>query len=173
MTGARFRSLPAVVAALLLVSTALLILGVVREHRGNETTPQHPTTSEPAGHSEEDGDEHAGETSTPAEATGETVLGARAESPEAVTAATVASILLAGLIWRRPNRWIAAAVTVFAAGAAFVDVVEISHQASEGRGSLAVLAAVIALGHITVGAGAVVLWRRAGADRAQLRPATR
>jgi len=52
------RSTPAIVAALLLLSAALLILGVVLEHRGNENTPQNPTTSEPAGYSEEGS--HAG-----------------------------------------------------------------------------------------------------------------
>ncbi|WP_406051371.1 hypothetical protein [Kribbella sp. NBC_00889] len=81
-------------------------------------------------------------------------------------------MVLAGLIWRRPTRWVAAAVVLFAAGAAVVDIREISHQATENRGSLAVLAAVIALAHVAVAVGAATLWRRAGSDRSQPRPAT-
>ncbi|WP_406051372.1 hypothetical protein [Kribbella sp. NBC_00889] len=73
-------------AALLLLSTALLVLGVVLEHRGEEAGPQNPTASEPAGHDEEGShtegaDERGAEASTPVKAQRETALGRGSSRP--------------------------------------------------------------------------------------------
>jgi hypothetical protein len=188
MTGTRHlaRYLPATVGALLLLSTALLVLGVVLEHRSDSTAP-HTTTSEPAGHQDEaapaegGADEDAaearedgedGEASAHAESQDETVVGVRTESPAVVTAGAFASVLLAGLIWRRPTRKIAAAVVLFGAAAAVADALEVSHQATENSGGLAVLAAVVAAGHVAVAVIAAILWQRAAVQRPQLQPAT-
>jgi hypothetical protein len=172
------RSLPAAVAALLLLSAALSVLGAILEsHSGGSEIPT-LSVSEPAGHSDTEGhaeggaEEHATEPSTHLESTGETVLGIRIDSPGAVTAAAIVAVALASLVWRRPTRWVTAAVVLVAAGAAALDIAEISHQAREDRGGLAAQAAIIALTHLAVAIGAVILWRRAGSDQSQLGPAT-
>jgi hypothetical protein len=172
------RSLPALVAALLLLSTALLVLGVIVENHGSGSENPSASASETAGHRDTEGhaeggsDEHAAEPSTHTESANETVLGVRTESPGAVTAAAIVSVALAGFLWRRPTRWVSTAVALFAAGATALDLTEISHQTTDNRGDLAVLAAVIALAHLGVVIGAVILWRQAGTDHSQLRPAT-
>lgn len=171
------RLLPATVAALLLLSTGLLVLGVILENHASGSETPGPSVSEPAEHSDAEGpaeggtDEHTAEPSRHTESTSETVVGVRVESPAAVTAAAIVSVALAGLVWRRPTRWVTAAVALLAAGAAALDIAEISHQAADNRGGLAALAALIALMHLVVAGGAVILWRRAGADHPQPRPA--
>jgi len=160
------RSLPATVAALLLLSTALLVLGVIIENHGSGSENPSSSASEPAshrdfeGHPEGGSDEHAAEPPTHTESANKTVLGVRTESPGAVTAAAIASVALAGLLWRRPTRWVSTAIALFAAGATALDLIEISHQATDNRDGLAVLAAVIALAHLAVVIGAVILWRQ-------------
>jgi hypothetical protein len=113
---------------------------ILESHASGSETPS-PSASEPAEHSDTDGhaegaEEHAAEQSTHTEPANETVLGVRIESPAAVTGAAIVSVALEGLIWRRPTRWVTAAVVLVAAGAAALDVAEISHQATENRGGL-------------------------------------
>jgi hypothetical protein len=144
---------------------------ILESHVSGSETPS-PSASEPAEHSDTDGhaegaEEHAAEQSTHTEPANETVLGVRIESPAAVTGVAIVSVALEGLIWRRPTRWVTAAVVLVAAGAAALDVAEIRRIAA----AWAALATVIALTHLAVVAGAVILWRRAGADQSQLRPA--
>jgi hypothetical protein len=144
---------------------------ILESHASGSETPS-PSASEPAEHSDTDGhaegaEEHAAEQSTHTEPANETVLGVRIESPAAVTGTAIVSVALEGLIWRRPTRWVTAAVVLVAAGAAALDVAEIRRIAA----AWAALATVIALTHLAVVAGAVILWRRAGADQSQLRPA--
>jgi hypothetical protein len=74
------------------------------------------------------------------------VLGVRIESPAAVTGAAIVSVALEGLIWRRPTRWVTAAVVLVAAGAAALDVAEIRRIAA----AWAALATVIALTHLAL-----------------------
>jgi len=160
------RSLPATVAALLLLSTALLVLGVIVENHGSGSENPSSSASEPASHrdtevhAEGDSDEHAAEPPTHTESANETALGVRTESPGAVTAAAIVSVALAGLLWRRPTRWVSTAVALFAAGATALDLTEISHQTTDNRDGLAVLAAAIALAHLGGVIGAVILWRQ-------------
>lgn len=166
------RSLPAAIAALLLLSTALLVLGVIVESHGSGSESHSSSASEPGNSDWEGGDERAAEPARHADSTSETVLGIRAESPGTVTAAAIVSVALAGLLWRRPTRWVCAAVALVAAGATALDISEISHQIAANRGGLAVLAVVIALAHLGVVIGALVLWRQVGADNSQPHSAT-
>jgi hypothetical protein len=146
------RTLPAVLAALLVVCAALLVVGVALEHRSEPTR----ASIEPSGHEEGQHDEQGGAESNTGES--ETVLGVPIESPGAVAGFAAISVALAAVVWRRPGRSTAVAVAVVAAAATALDVAEVSHQLGEDHSGLAVLAAVIALGHLIIVAGAAVLW---------------
>jgi hypothetical protein len=182
------RSLPAAAAALLLLSTALLVLGVVLENRGEPATSSAPgstpsgSTSQPIeqgepeahqesgaheepGHQGDNADTHASDA-----ASGETVLGVPIESPGAVAAAVIVSVALAVLVWRRPNRPVTTVVALAAAGAVVLDLAEVGHQISENRDGLAAFAALVATGHLAVVIAAAIMWRRATSGHHQTQP---
>jgi hypothetical protein len=75
------------------------------------------------------------------------------ESPLLVMAAVVVSLVLAGLVWRRPDRPLLIVIAVVAAAFAVLDAAEVAHQLDEDNTGLALLAGLVAALH----AGAAVL----------------
>jgi hypothetical protein len=63
----------------------------------------------------------------------------------------ILSLGLAVVLWLARRRWLEIVVAVFALAFAAFDVGELVHQLDEGRGGLAGLAAIVAVGHLTAG----------------------
>jgi hypothetical protein len=154
------RRLRRTAAALLVVCAGLVIVGVTAE---GDT---HAETTVSAGHHDEASEAANGETGhDEATETGgsevdhdesaeERVLGVDVEAPGAVVLAVAVSVALAVGLWIRRQRWLAAAAVGVAVVFALFDVAEIAHQLDESRNGLAVLAGVIAAGHLAAAATA-------------------
>lgn len=157
--------------ALLIASAALLAIGVTLE-KSAESEEAAAVTGEAsesgeAGHSEaEEGhfEETEGDSSVSHSESKETLLGIDTDSPLAVGAGVVLSLVLAGLALRSNNRIVLVVVMLFALAFAIVDGKELFHQLDESRTALAMLAGVIAMLHL----GAAALAGR----EAQALPAT-
>jgi hypothetical protein len=152
------RQLRRTAAALLVVCAALFIVGVITE---GDT---HAETTEPAADHDEAVKGAEGETGhdEAAEASGaghnesadERILGVDVESPGSVVLAVAVSVALAVGLWIRKQRWLAVSAAAAAIAFALFDVAEIAHQLDETRFGLAVLAGVIAAGHLAAAATA-------------------
>jgi Flp pilus assembly protein TadB len=149
------------IAALLIVAAGMFVIGVTSE---NDNSHSDELTSEAAEHnqateSHQAIENEAGERSTSeaehAEEDEERVLGIDVESPLLVTAAVIVSLLLAGLVWRRPHRQLLIVIAIVAAGFAVLDAAEIAHQLDEDRSGLALLAGVIMALHTAAAALAI------------------
>jgi hypothetical protein len=150
------RRAPRVIAMLLIVAAALFVIGVTSER--DEDTHSDEPTSETGEHDEATEADEGTETPTAEPAEGETgenevrVLGIDVESPLAIAAAVVVSVLLAGVVWRRPTRRLLVVIAVVAAAFAVLDIAEVVHQVDENRTGLALLAGVIAAAHAAAAA---------------------
>lgn len=172
------RLLCRIAAVLFVVCAALLVVGVSAEgdshNEASKAAEQHEaneaaSNNEPAAaHDEGEADEHddaaetaehaatehdsddagAGERIDQDESGEEQVLGIDTESPASVIAAVAVSLAVAVGLWLRGRRWLALISVGFAIVFAVFDVAEVRHQLNESRTSLAVLAAVIAAGHL-------------------------
>src|SRR5262245_24636301 len=153
------RILPALVGLLLVLSAALVILGVSLERRSETHTGNGEVAeSVERGHDEHGGDESVGRADDEAR---EPDFVTSLESPAVLAGLAVVSVGLAVLVWRRPNRPVAATVAAIAAAASVADVLELTRHLSAGRTGLAVLAAVIVVLRILTVAGALALLRNA------------
>lgn len=150
MTGLA-RRVPRIIAILLIVAAGLFVIGVTAE-RDEDTHSDEPTSGTGEHHEGSEADEGT-ETPTaePAESEAgeneERVLGIDVESPLAIAAAVVVSVLLAGLVWRRPSPRLLVVIAVVAAAFAVLDIAEVVHQVDENRTGLALLAGIIATAH--------------------------
>jgi hypothetical protein len=147
-------------AALLVVCAGLFVLGATAEG------DSHAETTQPAGHHEEARGAAEGETGhdEATEAGGrkaghdgsaeERILGVDVEAPGPVVLAVAVTVALAVGLWIRKQRWLAVAAAWVAVVFALFDVTEIAHQLDESRNGLAVLAGVIAAGHLAAAATA-------------------
>jgi hypothetical protein len=154
-----------VVAGLLVVSAGLFLVGVAAEP--DEDTHIDEPASEAAEHSDDneaaqaqdvDEPEHSelgAETGDQGEDGEERILGVDPESPLMIAAAVSGSLLLAGLVWRRPDKRLLVAVAVAAGAFAVFDAAELVHQLDEDRAGLATLAALIAALHAAAAALAI------------------
>jgi Flp pilus assembly protein TadB len=157
-----------VIAILLIVAAGLFVLGVTAED-DHDTHSDEPTAeaadagehNEATGSAETIEAEAAERSATAAEAAQEAdedeerVLGIDVESPVLVTAAVVVSVLLAGLVWLRPNRRLLIVIAVVAAGFAVLGAAEVAHQLDEDRPALALLGGVIGALHASAAALAI------------------
>jgi Flp pilus assembly protein TadB len=148
------------IAVLLVVAAGLFVIGVTSE--GDEDNHNEEPAAETDEHNEQAETGETTETeaaeraeSQEAEEDEERVLGMDVESPLLITAAVVMSLLLAGLVWRRPDRRLLIVITVIAAGFAVLDAAEVVHQLDEDRTGLAALAGVIAALHAAAAALAI------------------
>ncbi len=117
----------------------------VTEEGNSEEGEEAETTEESeAGHSESE----------------ETLLGIETESPLAVGAGVLLSVVLAALAFKSTNRVVLSVVGLFALAFAVLDSRELLHQLDESRAGLAALAGLIALLHL---GAAVVAAREARA----------
>jgi hypothetical protein len=157
-----------VIAVLLIVAAGLFVVGMTTED-DNDTHSDEPTAeaaeaaeagehneaSESAETIEAEAAErsvNAAEATEEAEEDEERVLGVDIESPLLVTAAVAVSLLLAGLVGRRPNRRLLIVIAVVAAGFAVLDAAEVAHQLDEDRTGLSLLAGAIMTVHATAAA---------------------
>lgn len=131
---------------LLVVCAGLFAVGVSAEN-GDEASEQAVEGEEPAEASESSEGVAEGEASHD-EGGEETVLGVDVESPLAVAAAVAVSLALAVGLWLRNRRWLALLTVVVAVVFAVFDSAEIFRQLDESNDGIAVLAAVIAVGHL-------------------------
>ncbi|MGH9185629.1 MAG: hypothetical protein ACRD0U_07430 [Acidimicrobiales bacterium] len=153
------RTLRRMAAVLLIVTAGLFAIGVSLEDEGSSEGAE---TTETRGEGEP-GHEESGETveetaaegeEAPHDEGGEKVLGVDLESPAAVSAAVVASLLLAAGLWATSRRDVALAVVAVASVFAIFDIAEVFHQLDEANTGLAVLAGSIAAGHTVIAATA-------------------
>jgi hypothetical protein len=144
------RRLRRTAAALLVVGAGLFIVGVTAE------ADTHVETNEPAGDHDEASEAAGSESGHHESGEEEQVLGVDVESPGAVGLAVAASIALAVGLWIRKQRWLAIAAVGVAVVFAVFDVAEFAHQISESRTGLALLATVIAAGHLAASATAAL-----------------
>jgi hypothetical protein len=155
------RRLHRVIAILLVIAAGLFVVGVSAE-RDEDThhdepgaeAVEHNEASEMAEGAGAEGSDEGASAAAEAERNegGERVLGVDLESPVLVAGAVVVSLLLAGFVWRRPDRRLLIAIAAFTAGFAVFDIAEFTHQLDEDRTGLAVLAAILALLHAGIGA---------------------
>jgi hypothetical protein len=148
----------------LLVGTAILFaIGIALEQSQRSTgSPGGAAVGEPAASAEtgEEGEGHseAGESATagtpgsPGEATPERILGIDYEAPLFIALAIGVSLALAALIRFRPARWLFAIGIALGLGFAVLDVLEVQHQLVESRMLIALIAVVLAIGHLLVAA---------------------
>jgi hypothetical protein len=162
------------IAVLLIVAAGLFVIGVTAED--NTDTHSDEGTAQAGEHGEATESDEAIEAEAAERSTGEAersesdgdaerLLGIDIESPVLVTAAVVASVLLAGLVWRRRDRRLFVVIAVFAAGLAVVDAAEVAHQLDEDHTGLALLAGLIAALHSA--AAALALHQATTADAAR------
>lgn len=150
------------IAALLAGAALLFVIGATLE-AGEDTHAGEPAAEATAHREPNEAAETRGEAvervegteSGAPEAGEERVLGIDVESPLLVTAAVVVSLLLAVLVWRRPDRRLLLVLAALAAAFAVLDVAEVIHQVDGDRAGLAVLAAIIAAVHVAAAALAV------------------
>lgn len=154
------RRLRRIAAVLLVVCAGLFVVGVTVEGDA------HAETTQPAGHQDEASGAAEGETGHDEatetggaeaghdESADERVLGVDVEAPGAVVLAVAVSLALAVGLWIRRQRWLALAVVGVAVVFVVFDVAEIAHQLDVSRKGLALLAGVIAAGHLAAAATA-------------------
>jgi hypothetical protein len=167
------------IAALLVAAARLFVVGVTSEN-DNDVHNDEPAAEtiaadrhDDAAESAEAIDAEAEERFTSeaeaaeeeAEEDAERVLGIDVESPVLVTAAVVISLLLAGLVWRRPDRRLLIIIAVFGASFAVLDAAEVAHQLDEDNTGLARVAGSIAALHAAVAALALHQATTTGAAR--------
>jgi hypothetical protein len=132
---------------LLVVATALFAAGVIAERHAR-------ATERPAASAE--GHHHESAEAPSAHASEGRVLGVNLESTPLIVLAIAAGLGLAALVasplGSRPAVLLAIALAALAWAA--LDVREVVHQAGDSRTGLAVLAAVVAVLHLAVAAGA-------------------
>jgi hypothetical protein len=146
------------IAALLVVSAGLFVIGVTSESDGD--THSDEPSAESTEHSE------ANETSEVRANEGEErVLGLDLESPAPIAGALLLSAALAGLVLWRPDRRVLVVIAIASGAFAVLDIAEVIHQLDEDRTGLATLAATIAAMHAAVAALAV--WHTAPASSGQ------
>jgi hypothetical protein len=172
--------------ATLLVAAALLFgVGTLVERGTGPAESPHleateaPTAQSPAQHvegSDEDGEKseasHAAEASAAAGEAGEpagthteavrneSILGIDPEAPPLVALAILVSLVAAFFVWRDGRRIVVAAAVVVAIGFATLDLVEVGHQAHEGTAVVAIIAGLVAVGHLVAAAFGVAILRR-------------
>ena len=151
-----------IVAAVALVAGATLFgFGVARERSGAGV---HEAAVAESGHAGETDETGGGEGSgggerTHAESDAE-LLGIDLESPPFVVVAVIVSVgLAAGLVGLR-SRTVVLVTLVVALAFAIADVREILVQLDEERKAIALIAALVALLHVTASIAAFAAWRR-------------
>lgn len=179
--------LRAAMATLLVASALLFVVGIVIERgSGSAGTPHVEATSQPvaastaphvegSGEAAENGGEagqsHAPQASAAADAaegagahpetgSSEAILGIDPEAPALVSLAIALSLLAAFLVWRLGRRLVIGGAIVVAIGFAALDLLEVSHQVREGTPLLALIAGLVAVGHLLAAALGVSIYRR-------------
>lgn len=128
-------------SALLIAGAALFTIGVTIERNIEDDHTEATEQTEPGEASERESHSEEGEE--------ETVLGLNLESPLLVALGIAVSLALAVGAWRSNARVVLIAAGAFAAAFAALDIAEAAHQADESRVGLVVLAALVALVHLT------------------------
>ena len=176
--------LRAAMATLLVASVLLFVIGILVERgAGSSGSPHVEATSPPVtasasphvegsgGASGEAGESHAPEASAVAGEAGdgtghtetgshEAILGIDPEAPPLVAVAVILSLLAAFLIWRDGRRIIVVGAIVVAVGFAALDLLEVSHQVREGTIVVAIIAGLVAVGHLLAATFGVAILRR-------------
>lgn len=152
-------------AALLATAAALFIVGVTIERAQGEPHAHeqgHATVDSHHAGSGEEGQE--AETTEPTAHTDDEprILGINAESTPLLVLATVASLLLAAAVLRRPRTRLLVLVAIAMIAFAVLDIREVAHQLADDRTAIAILAATIATLHLVAAALAAHLARHHG-----------
>jgi hypothetical protein len=173
----------AAMATVLVASALLFGIGILVERgTGSAGTPHVEATSPPAQSTAPhvEGSSEAGEAgaSSAAEASAttgeagespgahtettstESILGIDPEAPPLVAVAIILSLLAAFLVWRDGRRIVVIGAIVVALGFAALDLLEVSHQVREGTTLVAIIAGLVAVGHLlTAGIGVAIVRR--------------
>ena len=173
----------AAMATLLVASALLFGIGILIERgTGSPGTPHVEATSPPSGSTAPhvEGSSEAGEagaspaaeaSATTAEAgespgahtettSTESILGIDPEAPPLVAVAIILSLLAAYLVWRDGRRIVVIGAIVVALGFAALDLLEVSHQVRKGTTLVAIIAGLVAVGHLlAAGFGAAIVRR--------------
>ena len=173
----------AAMATLLVASALLFGIGILIERgAGSAVTPHLEATSPPAastaphvegsGESGEAGASPAAEAPTTTGEAGESpgahnettstelILGIDPEAPALVGLAIILSLLAAFLVWREGRRIVVIGAIVIALGFAALDLLEVSHQVREGTMLVAIIAGLVAFGHLLAAGIGVAIVRR-------------
>jgi hypothetical protein len=174
----------AAMATLLVAAALFFAVGILIERATGSAGTAHVEATSPPGQSiaphvegsseggGEAGQSYAPETSAAAtaealEAVGHTetgsseaILGIDPEAPPLVALAIILSLVAAFLVYRDGRRAVVAGAVVVAVGFAALDLLEVSHQVREGTALVAVIAAVVAAGHLLAAWFGVAIVRR-------------
>jgi len=144
-------------AVLFVVTAGLFVIGINAEGDSEATEAEEAEEGE-EGEEGEAGHDEEGEEGEPGhdEEGEEKVLGVDVESPATVALAVIVSIALGVGLWLSNRRWLALVATAVALAFAVFDIAEVVHQLDESDTGLAVLAGVIAFGHVA--AALAVAW---------------
>ena len=156
--------LRAVMATLLVASALLFGVGILVERStGSSAPPAPPTAPHHEGAGERGGE--SGEAVGAHTETGgsESMFGIDPEAPPLVAFAIILSLVAAFLVWRHGRRLVIVGAILIALAFAALDLLEINHQAREGTALVAVIAALVAVGHLIAGGLGITIVRRSEA----------
>ena len=160
---------PRAIAALLVISAGLFVIGVTSESDGDTHSDEPNAESTEHSEANETSEARAQEADAGTETTEsdeERVLGLDLESPAPIAGALLLSAALAALVLWRPDRRVLVVIAVASGAFAVLDIAEVIHQLDEDRTGLAALAATITAMHAA--AAALALWHTTSSP-----PATR
>ncbi len=155
---------------LIAVSTVLYGVGVVAERQSeaaegtgadqqeSSDTPESGEAGEAAEAYRETGPQEVGETGEEEE----TILGINPEAPWAVAAVVIGWLVLAAGLLRFRSRVVVLVVALGAAASAAFDALEVLKQVRRANSTVAILAALVALGHAAIVVLSVLVLRAQG-----------
>ena len=149
---------------LLVISTVLYVAAVTIERNSSGEQNEAPAVQPAASGEGQEGHSEAGETQTdsgtttkpdkPEVGNQERLFGIDLESPWLIVAAVVVSIALIGALFLF-ERTALVLILVFSIAATALDILEVATQAHRSNSGLALLALLVALGHVALGVSSV------------------
>ena len=134
---------------MLVVTTAVFVIGTTVE-KGKESSESASERAEETG--SEDAHAEGGESAESGEDEESTVFGIDRESRGVIAIAALLSFAVAALVWFRPRRSVWVIVALLGIAFLVADIGEVRHQLDESADGVALLAAVVAAGHLAVAA---------------------
>jgi hypothetical protein len=146
-----------------LIVCATVVFGIAAAFERSDADA-HPSGAEP--HTEEIGGEETN-TDEGVETDEATIFGVNPEATPILLVVVIASLMLAAVVWLRPDwRWLLVVVALGMGIFAVLDIREAVHQFDEATAGLGISALVVAAAHAAAAFVALLLLRQPGAQTA-------